>query len=406
MSLGKTAALLVVVTLTHAAEAWKFDFGSDEPEAGWTAVHANERFTEEKGYGFDLKGGPLEKQKIITGEEGFYFSITAEPGNYLVRVKTGDPATLSDTTIKAESRRLMIIRDRHRASSGADLSFAVNVRDDSIGNGQRVKLKDREKPYLHWDHKLTLEFNGKHPAIDKLEILPAPEVITVFLLGDSTVTDQPYEPWNSWGQMLPVFFDETVAVANHAESGESVRSSLGAGRFNQVYQSMKPGDYVFIQFGHNDMKDKHPDAIDNYRNNLSDAVAVILEKGGNPVLVTSMERKSGVDHDTLGDYPETVRDVAMKTGATLIDLHRMSRELYQSMGDNLDAAFQDGTHHNSYGSYLLAGCVIEGIKTEIPKLAQHLRPDPLVLGPSIKPPDSSEIFAASPLTDLSKPDGD
>lgn len=402
----KTLALMTMAASLHAAESWKFDFGSDAPAEGFTAVRATDRFTEEKGYGFDLKGEPVDGAKSVTGEGGFYFSVAAEPGNYLVKVKVGDPSAASDTTIKAESRRLMIWNDKHAAAEPAVRSFVVNVRNASIGKDEHVHLKDREKPCLHWDHKLTLEFNGPHPAIDALEITPAPDATTVFLLGDSTVTDQPNEPWNSWGQMLPVFFDGTVAVSNHAESGESVRSSLGANRFRQVYHSMKKGDYVFIQFGHNDMKDKRPDALDTYRKNLGEAVKTIRWHGGHPVLVTSMERKAGVKADTLGEYPDTVREVAEITGATLIDLHQTSRALYKALGGDLGAAFQDGTHHNPYGSYLLAGCVAEGIRAELPELAKHFREGMARVDPSAPMKPEEFVYAPSPVKDMTKPDGD
>src|SRR5690606_29250168 len=122
-----------------------------------------------------------------------------------------------------------------------------------------------EHGVLHWDDKLTLEFNGARPAVRTIEIAPSPEAVTVFLLGDSTVTDQPHEPWNSWGQMLTRFFQPGVAVANHAESGESLKGSLRARRVRKVLESISPGDYVFIQFGHNDMKDKAVDALEKYR---------------------------------------------------------------------------------------------------------------------------------------------
>ena len=95
------------------------------------------------------------------------------------------------------------------------------------GDGDQVHLKPREKTneWWAWDDKLTLEFNGTHPALRSLEIEKA-DVPTVFLLGDSTVCDQPAEPWNSWGQMLPRFFKPEVAIANHAESGETIANSL------------------------------------------------------------------------------------------------------------------------------------------------------------------------------------
>ena len=79
---------------------------------------------------------------------------------------------------------------------------------------------------------------------------------TIFLLGDSTVCDQPLEPYASWGQMLTRFFGLGVAIANHAESGESLRSSLGAKRLDKILSLIKPGDYLLIQYAHNDEKEK------------------------------------------------------------------------------------------------------------------------------------------------------
>jgi hypothetical protein len=86
-----------------------------------------------------------------------------------------------------------------------------------------------------------------------------------------------------------------------------------------------------------------------------------------------MERKAGVENDTLLDYPDKVRQVAAEDNVALIDLHVMSKTMYKALGDNLDAAFQDGTHHTNYGSYLFAQCVIQGIKGTGLDLAQHIR---------------------------------
>jgi lysophospholipase L1-like esterase len=165
-------------------------------------------------------------------------------------------------------------------------------------------LKDREKTteFAAWDDKLTLEFNGARPCICAVEIEKV-GVPTIYLLGDSTVCDQPAEPWNSWGQMLPRFFNPEVAIANHAESGESLRSSIGAKRLDKVLSLMKQRDYLFIQYGHNDMKEKGEGvgAFTTYKKDLKHFIAETRKKGGTPVLLTSMERKAGVEHDTLGD---------------------------------------------------------------------------------------------------------
>jgi lysophospholipase L1-like esterase len=194
-------------------------------------------------------------------------------------------------------------------------------------------------------------------------------------MGDSTVSDQALPPWNSWGQMLPRFFGSTIAVANHAESGESIRSALGERRFEKLYGLLKPGDWVAVQFGHNDMKAQAADALQVYTSDLEAIVAAVRDRGATPILITSMERKNGIDHDTLEGYPDGVRAVAAKTGAPLVDLHAMSKRLYRALGDKLDAAFQDGTHHQDFGSYELARCVVSGIRSVAPELAQHLAAD-------------------------------
>src|SRR5438093_11454855 len=97
-------------------------------------------------------------------------------------------------------------------------SFIVNLRQPAISTGGQVKLKPREQTteFVDWDDKLTLELNGKHPSVSKIQIIKV-DVPTVYILGDSTVCDQPSEPYASWGQMLPRFFKPEIAVANHAE---------------------------------------------------------------------------------------------------------------------------------------------------------------------------------------------
>ena len=158
-----------------------------------------------------------------------------------------------------------------------------------------MKLKDREKASEQWawDEKLTLEFNGARPAMDAIEIQKV-DVPTMFLLGDSTVCDQPSEPYASWGQMLTRFFGPGVAIANHAESGESLRSSLGAKRLDKVLSLMRPGDYLLIQYGHNDEKEKGEGvgAFTTFKASLKHFVERAKQKGGIPVLITPVQRQN------------------------------------------------------------------------------------------------------------------
>jgi hypothetical protein len=195
-------------------------------------------------------------------------------------------------------------------------------------------------------------------------------------------------------------------VANYAESGESISSSLAAHRFDKIFSVMRPGDYLLVQFGHNDMKDKATNALAVYKANLKQVVATARAHGATPILVTSMERKAGVNGPTLAGYPDTVREVAREEGTALIDLNAMSVKFYQALGANIGLAFQDGTHHNNYGSYELARCVVEGIKDNKLALMNHLARDVTPFDPS-KPDDVKSFFMpASPMRDAAaSPEG-
>jgi len=403
--------------------SFKFSFGSGKVQPGYTRILPTTVYTKELGYGFEPaanvtafdRGGdePL-RSGFITSDKPFYFSVALPEGNYRVTVTLGDKDGESDATVKAELRRLMLEKVHTTTGKLEMRTFIVNIRTPRISTGGEVKLKDREKTTEigAWDDKLTLEFNGARPCVCSLEISRADDVPTVYLLGDSTVCDQPREPWDSWGQMLTRFLKPDIAVANHAESGESVASSLSARRFDKVFSLMKPGDYLLMQFGHNDMKNKSPGALESYKSDLKHLVAETRKRGGIPVLVTSMERKNGVEKDTLGEYPETVRQVAKEDNVTLIDLHAMSRALYKALGQDIDKAFQDGTHHNNYGSYELAQCIVDGIRQSKLDLAKHIVDDFHGFDPShpdsvenFVMPASPESFGASPLSTAAKPDG-
>jgi hypothetical protein len=132
-------------------------------------------------------------------------------------------------------RRLMLERVETAPGKFVTRSFTVNIRTPAIAGEGEVRLKDREKTteWWAWDEKLTLEFNNSHPAVCAIEIKRI-EVPTIYLLGDSTVCDQPLEPYNSWGQMLTRFFQPGIAIANHAESGEVAAQFSGAHRLDKV----------------------------------------------------------------------------------------------------------------------------------------------------------------------------
>jgi len=402
----------------------KFDFGPGALAPGYTRVMPQNIYSREAGFGFEpgpqiacinRNGKDPLRADFCTSNKPFYFSVALPAGNYNVTVTFGDAQAESVTTVKAELRRLMLERVATKPAKFETRTFTVNVRTPQIAGGGEVKLKEREKTSeaWAWDEKLTLEFNDTQPAVCAIEITPA-EVPTIFLLGDSTVCDQPREPYNSWGQMLTRFFKPGIAVANHAESGESLRSSLGAKRLEKVVSLMKPGDYLFIQYGHNDEKEKGEGvgAFTTYKADLKKFVAGARERGGIPVLITPVQRRTfdqdGKITNSHGDYPEAVRQVAKEENVPLIDLNAMSKPLYEAWGvEPSKRAFApgDNTHHNNYGSYELAKCIVEGIKANKLGLVKYLVTDVPRFDPAH--PDSFESFKvpASPLVTDAKPLG-
>src|SRR5579872_1412013 len=172
-----------------------------------------------------------------------------EEGNYKVTVMLGDPAADATTTVKAELRRLMLQQIHTPAGQFVTRSFIVNVRRPEIAGGAIVKLKTREKQSeaWAWDDRITLEFIGDHPSAATVKIEKAANIPTIYIAGDSTSTDQPSEPFNSWGQMLTRFFKPDIAIANHGESGESLRAFIAENRFAKLMTLIRRGDWLFIK---------------------------------------------------------------------------------------------------------------------------------------------------------------
>jgi lysophospholipase L1-like esterase len=375
LMLAPTALQLRAQTMS-----WKFDFTA-APAAGFRSVARTAEFSPEAGYGFEPSSA------------GSLFSVALPEGNYRVTVTLGG-AQASDTTVKAESRRLMLEAVRVPAGRTETRDFIVNVRNRSLAPPPQnapgfdsVATNDREVGSYTWDDKLTLEFVGPAPALARLTIEPV-EVPTVYLAGDSTVTDQRSEPGASWGQMFTRFFKPDIAIANHAESGETLKSFITGRRMDKMLSRMKEGDFLFIQFGHNDSKANWPQtyaaADSTYRDYLKVFVGEARRRGATPILVTPPNRRSfgpdGKNRNTHGAYPDAVRAVGKETGVPVIDLFDMSNAFYEALGPaEAPKAFSgpngsDATHHNNYGAYVLARAVAEAVKTAAPALAAHLDP--------------------------------
>lgn len=424
MSLPRTAVLFALAACTLPLAAQQTMHFECKPGTGpGTHLTPASLYTDTTP-GFDLQPAPTVADGACTADKPFFFSIALPDGDYRVSVTLGG-SKASDTTLRAESRRLLLKQVNLAPGASEIRDFTINVRTATIStSNQQVRLKPREIGALDWDNKLTLEFNGAHPALRALSITPVKNVPTWYLAGDSTVVDQDKEPWAAWGQMLPAFFGPSLAIANNAESGETTRSFVGERRMDKIMSTIKPGDYLAIQFAHNDQK-AGAVSLPDYKTLLKSFIAQARAKGATPVLVTAMNRRSfdetGHIKQTLGDYPQATRDVAAEDKVALIDLNAMSKTLYEALGDagtlkafvhypantfpGQEKALADDTHFNAYGAYELARCIVQSIRDQHLPLAAYLRKDIPTYDPA-KPDDVAEWhLPMSPAIDTTKPYG-
>ncbi|KFC71441.1 GDSL-type esterase/lipase family protein [Massilia sp. LC238] len=399
----------------RADQAKRFAFGSAAP-AGYTPVSTSTTYDAGRGYGFEPGAA-----------QGSYFSVDLPEGSYRVTVTLGDDTQPSTTTIKSELRRLALENVQAAPGQKLERSFIVNVRTPQIpaANGVapgEVKLnvpRETVSEAWAWDQRLTLEFNGARPAVRTVEITPV-QVPTLFLLGDSTVSDQPGEPYNSWGQMLPRFLKPSVAVANYAQSGETYRDSLSKRRLDKILSQMKPGDTLLMQYGHNDQKQiasGKGGPFTTYKAEIKTHVEMVRARGGLPVIVSSMERRrfdpAGKIQLTLTDYAEAARQSARELNVPFIDLHAMSQTMYAALGvEGSKAAFAlpapdrlDNTHHNNYGSYVLAKAIVLGMRQAKLPVASHVVDD-FAFDPARPDPVSAFAVPPSPGRKAERPAGD
>lgn len=219
--------------------------------------------------------------------------------------------------------------------------------------------------------------------------------ITVFTIGDSTMANKKAEvfPENGWGMALPQFFDEQVIVKNRAMNGRSSKSFITEGRWKAVLDSLHKGDYVFIQFGHNDEKFKdttrYTMPFTTFAANLKRFVRETRSKGAYPILFTPIVRRKFVNGfltDTHGEYPAAAREVAAQWNVPLIDLQYLTAGAVTAMGDDASKAIylwtpptgkfpngrQDDTHLKVEGARLVAKLAAQQLILLGNSLARHV----------------------------------
>ena len=358
----------------------------------------------------------------------YYTSVEVPDGNYRVSVTLGVKRFAASTTVRAESRRLFIENEPTRKGETKTISFLVNKRTPRINERESVKIKAREQTKLNWDNLLTLEVTGDRQAVQYIKIERDTVAPTVFLCGNSTVVDQDDEPWASWGQMITRWFTDSVCFCNLAESGETASTFIGAGRLKKGLSMMKPGDFIIMEFGHNDQKQKFAGAgaYYNFATALKTFVDEARQRGAQPIFVTPTQRRmfdnEGHIRESHADYPEAMKWVAEREHCPLIDLHEMTRTLFETMGEEgskrafvhypagsypgQDKPFADNTHFNPYGAYQIAKCVVEGLVEQKISFVRFLRPE-YPKGFSPAHPDDVNAFhwVDSKHVDLVKPDG-
>ena len=386
-----------------------FEFKDPQPYTrGWFAFRTTQSH---------LRIRHFRVYRLISADT-FHFSRPEPDGNYRVTMRLhGGPNSPAHCSVQAEARRLMIESLAVRPGETLERTFIVNVRTPALSppppnapGGAAVRLASEEINSPDWDDTLTLDVPECASLVTDVTVDPV-HVPTVYLVGDSTVTDVWPGPGASWGQMLPRFFKPDVAVANHAKSGASLKSFLTELRLDKVLSGLAPGDWLMIQFGHNDQKKQWPrtyvEADTTYRAYLHVYITEARRRGAIPVLVTSPERRNFDERnqikDSLEGYPDAMRAIAREESVALIDLNAMSEAFYEALGpERAVLAFRDDgrdkTHHSDYGAYELARMVITGVRAVDPRLigdlAQHLSPDAAAFDP--RKPDPPERFQLSP----------
>ena len=230
-------------------------------------------------------------------------------------------------------------------------------------------------------------------------------VIRIHLAGDSTMAAKKADkrPETGWGEMLQPWFDQReVVVRNHAKNGRSTRTFIEEGRWEDLLEQLQPGDYVFIQFGHNDQSAKKVARYtppDQYQANLERFVTDVRARDGNPVLLTPVVRRrfddEGNFYDSHGEYPGLVRKAAQRTHTALIDMESFSRELVKEYGaedskrlylwlspgefGNYPEGLEDNTHFSPRGAQVMTALVVDGIIDLDLELAGLLRKEPAQL---------------------------
>ncbi|MGW0190675.1 rhamnogalacturonan acetylesterase [Streptomyces sp. NPDC003362] len=327
-----------------------------------TALTALTAVTAQPASAHGLQGQSLASHCTGTAPVVCHFDVP--PGTYDVSALLGGD-TAGSTSVSAEQRRAVLAEIATAAGERALRSFTVDVR-----------AVEGEPTGEVGSPGLDLRFEGSAPLLAGLMVTPATHARQILLAGDSTVCDQPLEPYTGWGQQLPQMLRHGISVANYADSGESTVSFLSNPLlFDQLEARIHPGDLVLIQLAHNDKTT----TADVYRANLTAMTERARARGGQPVFVTPIVRRRFNSDGTLNsvalhvmaaDLPNEMRSLAKELGVPLVDLTQLSKDLVEGLGIEaskdlyLTNVNGDNTHTSAYGAKTFAGLVLGDLKAQ------------------------------------------
>lgn len=388
-----------------------FLFGAAGETPGSTGVTAGDLYVPDRGYGFVTEQNRREQEQLRIPELNSAFdtvywyqdenlSVLQEDANgvfldsdaavALLEEKTGEPE-------KGEHRRIPLsfkadvprqgnykvtiticadepLRDVLIYTGRRRLGYRGNIPAGTFTHTMMVNVCDivpRGHTEVFEDRTLDITVVADKPRISSICVEEA-ECPTIYIAGDSTVTDQsadyPYAPgtsYSGWGQMISAYFDGGIAVSNHAHSGLTTESFRKEGHYAIVEQYVRPGDFIFYQFAHNDQKLDELKARGGYHDNLTRYIMECRDKGAYPLLVTPIARNTwkgndGSYNDLLAEYAEVCQEIGEAMEVPVLDLHRLSMDFVVAHGLEASKPYyfpNDYTHSNDYGAYYMAGLV-------------------------------------------------
>ncbi|CAM3460917.1 MULTISPECIES: rhamnogalacturonan lyase family protein [Saccharibacillus] len=366
---------------------YRFDFGTDAAP-GHTGVQ-DTLYSGQQGYGFTETGGLRVGAHHVSAAAGATFAVDLPNANYKVTLTLGSDERDSNVGVKSEFVQKLA---QTSVAAGEPLSYAY---DAALVDG-----------------RLEFVFTGSAIDIQELEIERYPEkeagaAATIYMAGDSTMQaySESQAPQAGWGQAFGRYFANGAVVANEAIGGRSSKSFLVDGRLDRILNRIKPGDYVFVSFGHNDASAGIPDRYASpadYKTYLARYVNGAKQRGATPVLLTPVGRRdfnpaTQTFNVSFPEYVQAAREAAQQLDVPLIDLSALSLAYYNSIGNaaaeklflyanpgeypKYPNGVGDNTHFSGYGAQQIAGLVANAVKD------LNLGLSPLVIDPDLEQPE-------------------